>query len=253
MAISFNEVSQEIEDILKSLDKQLQLSFYLSNSENCFSFHGNRVMPSASLIKLTIADYYCSNFSLADLQKQTQKISQGVGGSGVIQILDQKVLSLSDLISMMLSLSDNTAANTLIDIVGLNSLSVWIKGHYSATSLSRKFMDFSQKKDNLTDANDAAHALRRLIEFPLTKRALLKQQSTNKFELNFVESNNQKIYFYNKTGEGSGIDHDAIIFRYQNRQILAVLMTKYDPAIESRLEIINLFSEIGDLLKESIL
>ncbi len=95
--------------------------------------------------------------------------------------------------------------------------------------------------------------MRRLIEFPLTKRALLKQQSTNKFELNFVESNNQKIYFYNKTGEGSGIDHDAIIFRYQNRQILAVLMTKYDPAIESRLEIINLFSEIGDLLKESIL
>lgn len=252
MAVNFIEVSQEIEDILKSLDEQLKLSFCLSTKENYFTFHGEEAMPSASLIKLMIADYYCSNFSLVDLQERIQKTNQRVGGSGIMQILDRQVFSLADLISMMLSLSDNTAANTLIDVVGLDNLNFWIKEHYSATRLSRRFMDFDQSKDNLTNANNVAEALRKLLEFPLTRKALFNQQSRAKFELNFVESGNQKIKIFNKSGEGIGIDHDAIIFQYQDQQITAVLMTKYNPEIESRLEIINLFSEIGDLLKGSI-
>ncbi|MDN6899796.1 serine hydrolase [Oenococcus sicerae] len=248
MVVTFSEMSQKIKAVLDPFDARIDFAFYLSTNDNQFILHGDQTMPSASVIKLMIADYYCSNFSIDELKNTKYEIRETVFGAGITPILDEKRFSLADLIMMMLALSDNTASNQLIDFIGIEKLSQWISRHYPSTRLSRKFMDFTNPKDNQTTVYDLAAALTNLMAFPLAKKALFNQQSLDKFEISFAESGEEKVDFFNKTGEGIGIDHDAILFDEKNQKTIAVLLTKYDPKIVSRIEIVDLFSKIGALI-----
>ncbi|MFT8812094.1 serine hydrolase [Oenococcus sp.] len=252
MAMNFSQISQEIEDILEGVSPTTNFSFYLAFEDKQFTYHANRTLPSASLIKLMIADFYMTHYSEQELTEQTTKLDSLIFGAGIMSILQADNFSLADLITMMLSLSDNRAANTLIEFAGLAPLRDWISSRYPKTILARKFMDFKNSEDNLTNVYDLATALTALMHYPLTKRALLNQQSLDKFEISFAESSDQRAKFYNKSGEDDGIDHDAILFEKGNQTATMILMTQYDSQQQSRLSIINLFSELGSLVWASL-
>jgi beta-lactamase class A len=65
-----------------------------------------------------------------------------VGGSGVLNELTTPTLSLRDYATLMVVLSDNTATNVLIDIVGMDNVTTRMASlGLKATKLRRKMID----------------------------------------------------------------------------------------------------------------
>lgn len=99
------------------------------NNVTChWSYHGQRVMPTASLIKLPVMlEAYrqaaAGDVSLDDML--TLRAEDQVPGSGVLTEHFSPGLSLSlrDAIRLMIRYSDNTATNLVVDHIGLPSTS----------------------------------------------------------------------------------------------------------------------------------
>src|SRR5262249_37947187 len=82
-----------------------------------------------------------------------------VGGGGVLDYLNPGVrLTLDDLCTLMLIASDNTAANVLLDLVGMGEINESLsRMQLPHTKLARHFMDVearAARRDNLTSARD---------------------------------------------------------------------------------------------------
>src|SRR5215469_4491532 len=128
------------------------------------------VMPAASLAKLPIAVELLRRVDLGqfDLAERFDTTAEPrVGGGGVLDYLDPtNHLTLGDLCYLMLGVSDNTAANFLLDLVGMGEVNETASRlNLAHTKLARRFMDFAARAahhDNMTCAADM-HTLLGLI------------------------------------------------------------------------------------------
>ncbi|HLY31362.1 MAG TPA: serine hydrolase [Ktedonobacterales bacterium] len=122
----------------------------------------DEVFPAASLAKLPIAIELLRRadlrqFSLAERLDTARE--PRVGGGGVLDYLDPGVrLTLGDLCTLMIIVSDNTAANFLLDLVGMGEVNETLSRlKLTHTTLARHFMDGAARaarRDNLTTADD---------------------------------------------------------------------------------------------------
>ena len=94
-------------------------------------------------------------------------------------------LTLHDLCFLMLGVSDNTASNFLIELVGMGEINETLtRMGLKQTKLARRFMDFAARdagRDNVTSAGDMADLLallhrRALPGAPLLRELLLAQR-----------------------------------------------------------------------------
>lgn len=94
-------------------------------SGHVICLNGDEAFPTASMAKIPVLlelfrRYESGQLSLAEmtpLRKQDK-----VGGSGVIAYMDTVRLSLHDLAVLMMSVSDNTATNVLMDRLGIRAI-----------------------------------------------------------------------------------------------------------------------------------
>jgi beta-lactamase class A len=118
--------------------------------------------PAASLAKLPIAVELLRRADLGQLdlaERLDTSAAPRAGGGGVLDYLDPSTqLTLDDLCTLMLIVSDNTAANVLLDLVGMGEVNESLRRlNLAHTTLARHFMDFAAReahRDNLTTAND---------------------------------------------------------------------------------------------------
>lgn len=93
--------------------------------EVVYQMNAEKEFTSASVIKLPIlyALYEKYDEQLADLEtsREIAQINQ-VGGSGLFHLLSEPTPSLEDLARAMISISDNTATNELIDEIGIDQV-----------------------------------------------------------------------------------------------------------------------------------
>ncbi len=201
--------------------------------------------PSASLIKMAIlATLMDSDIPLS--QEVSLNRENIVEGSGIIQVIQPKALSVRELAGLMISVSDNSATNELIDLIGRSSVNKWLRDHfYEQTVLKRKMMDInalSNGFDNNISAHEAIRLLEQCLQFGnLTANWFLNQQFKYKLPGNFIEED-EGTKTYNKTGEGENLDHDVCHFVYQDHNADVALLTD-DFAVRS--EIISIFNKIG--------
>jgi beta-lactamase class A len=128
------------------------------------------LVPAASLAKLPIAVELLRRVDLGqfDLSERFDTTAEPrVGGGGVLDYLDPTThLTLGDLCYLMLGVSDNTAANFLLDLVGMGEVNETASRlNLAHTKLARRFMDFVARAahhDNMTCAADM-HTLLGLI------------------------------------------------------------------------------------------
>jgi beta-lactamase class A len=124
--------------------------------------NADEVFPAASLAKLPIAVEFLRRVDLGqfDLAERWDTSSAPrAGGSGVLDSLDPTTqLTLGELCALMLIVSDNTAANVLLDLVGMGEVNESLnRMGLKHTKLARRFMDFearAARRDNLTSAGD---------------------------------------------------------------------------------------------------
>ena len=110
------------------------------------NLNSDEVFPTASIIKVPVLlEFYrqAEEGSLDPLEVRPLTEEDKVGGSGVLQHLNSGYtsLTLEDYARLMINLSDNTATNVVIDLVGMNSINGLLQGlGFRVTRLVRKMM-----------------------------------------------------------------------------------------------------------------
>ncbi|MFB9835850.1 serine hydrolase [Actinoallomurus acaciae] len=162
---------------------------------------------AASLIKLPILATALDSGPPFD---ERLPVRPAAGGSGVLaHLADVADMSVRDLLTLMIVVSDNTATNVLIDRIGREAVNAWCARHgLTATVLARHMMDLEARArglNNLTSAADVASVLARLADSPFAVQALEAQQFNDRLPRHLPP----EFRLAHKTGELSGVRHDA--------------------------------------------
>ncbi len=120
------------------------------------------VFPAASLATIPIALELLrrTDFGQIDLAERLDTSSAPrAGGSGVLDYLDPAtLLTAGDLCYLMIGVNDHTAANFLLDLLGMGEVNETLSRlDLPHTRLARRFMDFEARaahRDNVTSAAD---------------------------------------------------------------------------------------------------
>lgn len=154
------------EDVLKSFEglkgKVSIVLKDLKNKDLIYELNSERVVPSASTIKILIMIEALNQILLGKhhldeiiCTKQNDRVEYSI-----ISELDGYCYTFKDLITLMIIISDNTATNVLIDLLGFDSINnMALKLGLKETRLRRKMMDFEAAKlgrQNTTTTMDMA-------------------------------------------------------------------------------------------------
>ena len=129
--------------------------------------NADEIFPAAGLAKLPIAVEFLRRVDLGqfDLAERWDTSAEPrAGGFGVLDLLNPATrLTLGELCALMLIVSDNTAGNVLLALVGIGEVNESLSRMKLAhTKLARRFMDFearAARRDNVTCADDMLELL----------------------------------------------------------------------------------------------
>jgi beta-lactamase class A len=212
-------------------------SLFLEMEGQIIEFNSNEIYQSASLIKLPIMFETLRQIEKGMIMPDQPIIlsdKHKVGNTGVLQAMPgEKMYTILDLVTLMIIVSDNSATNLLIDLVGMDSINEGISILcMHDTILERKMLDFAaitSRKDNFTTAADIVACLKEGTEGTLLSNTsktiflniLFQQQFKDKLPAYFLE---EKISSGNKTGELPGIEHDCAVIDYGNSRAFASVL-----------------------------
>jgi beta-lactamase class A len=196
-----------------------------------------QVFPTASTIKLAIL---YELFRQADEGRVALDApapldrSQVVGGSGILHALGTPALTPRDYAVLMMSISDNTATNVLIDRLGLAAIAARVESlGLGGIRLRRKMMDSAAAQrgdENVATPRDIVRLLRALNSGeglkPESKAAALKVLAvgTGGYLRRGIAPGADVL---SKSGELEGVRVDAAIVRAKNRPYAVAVMTTY--------------------------
>lgn len=193
----------------------------------------DRVMPSASLIKVPIMACAFRQEKAGRLSfDETYPVYGCVEGGSFYGVPEGTEVSLYTLVLHMIVESDNTCTNMLIDLLGFNAVNEEIQRQGMVhTLLRRKMMDFEaarQGKENVTSPFDMGRLFLRLASGTCVDaqrdhamRSILAQQEDNCILPAQIP---HVVTVEHKTGELDGIYHDCGIVWKQGRPYVCCLM-----------------------------
>lgn len=210
-----------------------KVGFYFKNliTEEVISYNENEKMLAASLIKLTVLGETFNQIECEKIKNDEIFITRQedkVPSCGALNYMDENLqITLKDLYTLMIILSDNYATNLLIDRCEIRNINNFIKeNNLKNTILNRKMFDSigaSKGLENYTSAKDMGLLLEKIYNKKLvSKKAsaemldILKNQRLNSKIPFFLSSGNNKTIIAHKTGEDTNITHDVgIVFAKQ--------------------------------------
>ena len=199
----------------------------------------NQSMQAASLIKLFIMGaVYDSYDSLTAAYGEDQ---------------------IQSLLSDMITVSDNTAANTLTnylgdgdDAAGRGAVNEYCASNsYESTTMGRMLLAPADNGDNMTSVSDCAEFLRKVYkgELPYAEEMLgfLKnQQRTHKIPAGLPEG----VESANKTGELDTVENDAAIVFADTPYILCIMSENLSDVGAAQSNIAGISSDMYQLIEE---
>lgn len=202
---------------------------------------GGDPFTAASVIKVPIllAALRLADAGTVDLdQRVAQPCRDAVGGSGVLKELSSvHELSLRDLLVLMVVVSDNTATNTVLDVVGIEAVDELVRDcGLGGSRLERKLMDLAARDrglDNVITAADIATLLAALVrgdvlsaEHTRTALDMLGRQQVRDRLPRHLPAGTRVAH---KTGDLPGLRHDAGVLYLGptgDRPIVVVVLTE---------------------------
>lgn len=187
-------------------------------AEELVVINPDQIFPAASLAKVAILVEVARQVSQGQLVWTTRyTLPKGarVPSSGVIADLSPDLaLSLHDLAFLMITISDNSAANMLLDLVGMDAVNAHMRQlGLNATRIERRFMDFvarQQGRDNWTTAGNMARLFALICnhKLPESERMIDILLRQNDYML-LPGYWGEDLPFAHKTGDLVGVSHDA--------------------------------------------
>ena len=194
-------------------------------------------MRSASMIKVFLLAYAMEKVHEGTLSLDTPLTLHSwdkVGGAGVmVGYANESVLTLDQVLRLMITESDNTATNMVIDLLGMENINAYIQRNgYSDTVLARKMMDFdavAAGRENYSSVRDLGHIFLKIYrhscvgyeEDEVMLSYLKGQTDTECFPAALPSA-----VIAHKTGELSGLYDDGGIIYQDDRDFVLVIMTE---------------------------
>jgi len=147
MSLLFSKLRGRLEALSEGCDFVMGASLKDLTTGEQIHVNADEIFPVASTIKVPILmEFYrrVEEKSLDPTKPYTYKEEMTTPGSGVLKALTpgSVTMPLIDWADLMISVSDNTATNLIIDLVGLDSVNAILRGlRLKETTLARKMMD----------------------------------------------------------------------------------------------------------------
>ena len=253
---------EQLEQLINQMAAKVDgyVSLMIEVGSKMISINHDKRCSAASLIKVPILmeAYRQAESGILDLsEKITIPPSEKVGGAGVLKALSpEAALTIKDLMTLMIIVSDNTATNVLIDRLGIDSINQLCTAlHCSCTHLGRRLMDFDaieKGMDNFTSAGDMIRLLKEIDQGPRlgkeSRKEMISIMNAQQFYDKLPARMDRDLMFVaNKTGELPGIEHDAAIIRTNNLTAYAAVLTY---GLFDNYEGRQIISDIGKVLFE---
>ena len=186
--------------------------------------------PAASAIKLAIVYELFTQAEEKQInldETMTLDRRQAVGGTGVLVEMGTPTLSIRDYAVLMVTLSDNTATNVLIDKLGMDRIAARMQGlGLPGTKLRRHMMDTAAAQrgdENVSTPDELARLLTVMNEKMPAAIELLKKPKENRLRKGLPEG----VASADKSGELEGVRVDAGIVFAKNRPYVLSVMTTF--------------------------
>ena len=242
----WKKLEVRIRYIADKLDGVMGVAILDLTDGRIFSLNADRVFPTASSIKIAV---------LVELYRQDQDARSGAKGKATLDdtytfdpkdlVEDSRIMAgltagvthvtNRDLAQFMIAVSDNAAANILIDRVGKDNVNAMFHGiGLSKTMLRRKMIDIAAARrgdENVATPEEMVRLLEAIYKEKVLNKeataALIKQLSTLK-QSYIPRLLPEDVQVANKPGELEAVRTDSGIVFAANRPFAVSVMTAYD-------------------------
>ncbi|WP_082364104.1 serine hydrolase [Rhodopseudomonas sp. AAP120] len=178
------------------------------------NYRAQEAVTAASLVKLYILEAVAEQLSNSTISPSTIVVVQKekiVSGSGLLKYANSNIdLDVNALILLMMSYSDNTAANSLIELVGIQKIQEYIaRSKLDSTRFARRMMDQSDgsRKENVTSASDVCKTYFRISESQIAEELS---------SFSFLKNSFTGLYGCEKFAGSSIDEHIKAVIRAKN-------------------------------------
>jgi beta-lactamase class A len=235
----WQKLQEEIHAVDQKLDGVMGLAVEDLASGETFFIHGDEIMPQASSIKIAVlANLYlqAQQGKLKLTDEYVVRKEDLVSGSDIMLGLTPGVtrLTLRDLATMMVAVSDNSATNVLIHRVGMDNVNAMLDSlGLHATRLRRQMMDLKaagEGRENVSTPREMMTLLETIYRGKLLNKEMtadfMKMLSTHK-ESSLLQGLPDDAVAANKPGELEAVRNDSGIVLLKDRPYILCVMTTY--------------------------
>ena len=234
------KTENDLKEIIASSPSLTGLMTIDLTSGETIGINSDGVFTQASAIKIPILmevykQAHEKKFALTDIKPLLP--ANTVAGSGILNTMTDPVnLSIRNYCMLMIGLSDNSATNMLIDLVGMkNVTNTMLSLGFSNTKLQRKMIDQPaslRNEENISTPAEAAKILKLLFDGKFID-ATISSEIVSMLQKNPIENSkiatgvpgNVKIAF--KTGGMGGVSTEWAIVYLKNRPYAITVMENY--------------------------
>jgi beta-lactamase class A len=233
-------MEDSVRTIVHETDAVVGVAILDLTDQRAFYLNADAIYPTASTIKIAVlAELYRqhergSGAKLGDLY--TVNAKDGVGTEGILQSMSAGVARITnrDLALLMVSLSDNSATNVLIDRVGMDNVNSWLAQlGLERTRLRRHMLDVKaaqEGRENTSTPRELVTMLRAIHEGRVfgkaTTEEFLKMLSTQKSSY-IPRHLPADLMIANKPGNLDAVRNDAGIIFVPGRPFAIAVMTTF--------------------------
>ena len=237
--ILWQKLEASIAEVDHNLDGVMGVAIEDLTSGQKYQLRENEVFPQASSIKIAV---------LAELYRQAQQGKLKLTDLYVVKSVDLvedspimngltpgvTQITLRDLATMVAAVSDNSAANILIDRVGMENVNSFLDSLGLAhTRLRRKMMDLKaagEGRENISTPGE----MMTLLDAIYRGKVLNKSLTGDFFKLLSTKKNSwiprdlpENLKIADKDGELEGVRNDSGVIFLENRPYILCVMTTY--------------------------
>jgi beta-lactamase class A len=237
--VLWTKLENTITEIDRNLDGVLGVAILDLTDGHRYQLHASGVFPQASSIKICVlAELYRQaqqgKLKLTDLY--TVNASDLVPDSDIMGGLTPGLtrITLRDLATMMVAVSDNSATNVLIDRVGMDNVNLFLSSlGLRETRLRRKMMDLKAASEGRENVSTPAEMMA-LLEALYTGKVLNKEMTDDFFKVLATHKDSwiprnlpDDLKIANKPGALEGVRNDSGVIFVDKRPYLLCVMTTY--------------------------
>jgi beta-lactamase class A len=237
--ILWQKLEAAIHDVDQHLDGVMGVAIEDLNTGNQFFLHEDEVFAQASSIKIAVlATLYLQaqqgKLKLAELY--TVQASDLVPDSDILGGLTPGIsrITLRDLATMMVAVSDNSATNVLIDRVGMDNVNAMLDSlRLAHTRLRRKMMDLDAAKQGRENISTPREMMT-LLDALYHGKVLNKESTADFFQMLSTNKDSwiprdlpADVKTANKPGALEGVRNDSGVVFVEGRPYVICVMTTF--------------------------